>query len=140
MSRFFRALRRDERGAAAIEFAFIVPILTGLVLFGLDGWLRINQVAQMRSAVQTGARYYQSGGSDDAAAASLGLAAWSHPPGDAVLSTARACRCAGVGASCTSACPDSTLPQVYVTFSATGTFTGMMHSEALTETGQVRVR
>ena len=140
MIRFLRTLRKDERGAAALEFAFILPILAGLLVFGADGWLRINQVSQMRSAVQTGARYYQSGGSDDAVAAQLGLAAWSHAPGDATLTTARACTCGGAGASCSSQCPDLSLPQVYITMTANGTFSGLMDSQALTETGQVRVR
>jgi Flp pilus assembly protein TadG len=140
MNRFLHFLRQDERGAAAIEFAFIVPILTGLLLFGAEGWLRINQVSQMRSAVQTTARYYQSNGNDDGVAAQLGLQAWSHAPGDASLNTTRACSCAGAGASCTSPCPDNTLPQVYITVTANGTWSGLMHSQVLTETGQVRVR
>ena len=46
----------DQRGVAAIEFALIIPILTGLVLFGLDGWLRINQVTQM--GLQLGMRAF----------------------------------------------------------------------------------
>jgi Flp pilus assembly protein TadG len=140
MMRVFRALK-DERGVAALEFALILPILVAVVLFGLDGWMRINQVTQMRSAVQAGSRYYQSGGSDDTAAAQLALAAWNHAPGDAAVNTARSCTCNGVGASCSSLCADQTLPKTFVTLTATGGYSDpMVGSQTLTETGVVRVR
>jgi Flp pilus assembly protein TadG len=139
MTRFFRTLR-DDRGVAAIEFALILPILVAMVLFGLDGWMRINQVSQMRSALQAGARYYQGGGSDDAAAAQLAMAAWASQPGDAAVNSARACTCGGAGASCSSLCANLDVPHTYVTLTATGTFAGLMHSQSLSESGEVRVR
>ena len=137
--RLARSLK-DDRGVAAIEFALILPIMVALVLAGIEGWSRINQVSQMRSAISSGARYYESGGSDDTAAATLAMAAWNHPPGDAVVTTARTCTCAGAGAACNSQCANNTLPNVYVTFTATGTFTGIMHTALLTQNGGVRVR
>jgi Flp pilus assembly protein TadG len=139
MMRLFRSLS-DERGAAAIEFALIVPILAALVLAGVDGWMRINQVSQMRSAVTAGTRYYEGGGASDSAAAQLAMAAWAHAPGDGAVNTVRSCTCAGAGASCTSQCPDNTLPNVYVTLTATGTYTGLVNHALLTESGGVRVR
>ena len=140
MKRLARTLKKDERGLAVMEFALILPILTALVLLGLDGWLRINQVSQMSSAVQAGSRYYQSGGADDVAAAQLALQAWNHPPSDAAVNTARSCTSGGVGASCSSLCAGNNLPNVYVTLTATGTFSDLMGNQALTETGTVRVR
>jgi Flp pilus assembly protein TadG len=140
MRRLARILR-DQRGVAAIEFALIIPILAGLVLFGLDGWLRINQASQMHSAVAAGTRYYESGGSDDTAAAQLALQSWAHVPADGVISATRSCTCGGAGASCSGLCPDGvSLPQVYVTLAASGTYNGIMHSDVLTENGGVRVR
>jgi Flp pilus assembly protein TadG len=140
MMRFLRSLR-DDRGVAAIEFALILPIMVGVLLLGFDGWLRINQVTQMRSALQAGARYYQSGGADDTAAAQLALAAWSHPPADAAVNTARSCTCGGVGASCSSLCANSSLPNTFVTLTATGGYSDpMVGHQTLTETGSVRVR
>ena len=139
MKRLAHALK-DERGLAAIEFALILPILIALVLFGLDGWLRINQVSQMTSAVQAGSRYYQSGGADDAAASQLALQAWNNAPGDAAVNSARSCSCGGVGASCSSLCPGNNLPNVYITLTATGSFSDMMGNVPLSQSAIVRVR
>jgi len=130
----------DDRGMAAVEFALILPILVGLVLFGVDGWMRINQVSQMRSALSAGARYYEGGGSDDTAAATLAMQAWAHPPADAALTTARSCTCGGAPSSCAAQCANNTLPNVYVTLTSSGTYSGLMHSESLTQSGAVRVR
>ena len=137
--RLARSLK-DDRGVAAVEFALVLPILVGLVLFGIEGWTRINQVSQMNSAISSAARYYESGGADDSAAATLAMAAWNHPPGDGAVTTARSCTCGGAGASCASQCANNTLPNVYVTLTATGTFTGIMHTALLTQTGGVRIR
>jgi Flp pilus assembly protein TadG len=140
MMRFLRALR-DDRGVAALEFALIVPIMAALIVGGVDGWLRINQLSQMHSAIQAGARYYQAGGNDDGAAAQLALQAWSHSPQDAQVTTARSCTCGGVGASCSSLCTGSALPNVYVTLTATGRFSDLvLGAQALNEGGTVRVR
>jgi len=140
MKRFFRALR-DNRGVAAVEFALIVPIMAAMVVAGVDGWMRINQVSQMRSAAQTGARYYQGGGADDTAAAQLALASWDHAPADATVTAARACSCGGVGASCSSLCASQDLPQVYVTLTVSGGFSDPMAGvQSLSQTSTVRVR
>jgi Flp pilus assembly protein TadG len=139
MMRLARSLR-DDRGVAAIEFALILPILVALVLFGMEGWMRINQVSQMRSALSSASRYYESGGSDDTAAAQLAIASWNHAPGDGAVNAVRSCTCGGVGAGCNTLCAGNSLPNVYVTMTATGTFTGIMHTAVLSQTGAVRIR
>ena len=132
---------RDERGVAAMEFALILPILVSLVLLGVQGWMQINQLSQMRSGLQAGARYYQTGGADDPTAAAMTLQAWSnHPDGSSVNAT-RSCTCGGAGASCSSLCANQALPQAYVTLTATGGFSDMMTGQqSLTQSGTVRVR
>jgi Flp pilus assembly protein TadG len=137
-----RALRtlRDDRGIAAIEFALIVPVLIGLLLFGVDGWMRIDAASKMRSGLQAGARYYQSGGSDDVAAANLAMQAWAAAPGDAQVNAVRSCECGGTSASCGSLCANNNLPNAFVSLTATGTYTGFLHSQSLTESDAVRIR
>jgi Flp pilus assembly protein TadG len=139
MTRLRRVLR-DERGGAAVEFALLLPMLATIMLLGVDGWFRINQASQMRSALQTAARYYQMGGADDTAASALAAKAWAHKPGDGAVNIARSCTCAGAGAACTSLCSDTSLPLVFVNMTATGTYAGLTHSETLTTTAIVRVR
>ncbi|MFL5297468.1 MAG: TadE/TadG family type IV pilus assembly protein [Phenylobacterium sp.] len=138
--RLVRSLR-DDRGVAAIEFALIIPVLVGVLLLGMDGWMRITQVSQMRSALQAGARYYEGGGSDDTNAANLAVKAWASVPADAQVIVARSCTCGAVVVACTSQCaPNNTLPQTFITLTANGTYHGVVHSESLTEVGSIRVR
>jgi len=131
---------RDQRGAAAIEFALVLPMLLALVLLGFEGWLRISEVAQMRSALQTGARYYQSGGADDTAAVALIQQAWGHAPADMSVVASRACACGGTGSACSDQCAGSTLPAAYVTLTASGSYTNLMDNVSLAESSVVRVR
>ena len=141
MFRRAKAFAADQGGLAALEFALIVPVLVTVLLFGMDGWLRLSQAAAMRSGLQAAARYYQSGGSDDAAAASLAVQAWAHAPGDAAVTSARACTCGVTPQVCSTLCAGNNLPQTYVTLTASGTYTGLMHgTEALSVTSSMRVR
>jgi Flp pilus assembly protein TadG len=131
---------RDDRGIAAIEFGLIVPVLVVMLLFGAEGWLRIDAASKMRSSLQAGARYYQSGGTDDVAAASLAMQGWATKPADAAVNAARSCQCGGGAADCASLCTNNIPPKAFVNLTATGTFTGFMHTEVLSQTSAVRIR
>jgi len=130
---------RDRRGISALEFSLIAPILATVLILGWDGWLMINQSVDMRTAVQTGARYYEIGGTDDTAAQTAALAAWVKKPAGGAVTVARACYCGSTTSSCSSACASGS-PSTYVTLTATSTFSGALQSKALTEKEVVRVR
>lgn len=134
-----RALR-DDRGVAAVEFALILPLLVGMLLFGLDGWMRIDATSRMRSGLQAGARYYQSGGSDDVAAANLAMQAWASRPGDAAVNASRSCLCGTAPTDCASLCGGNKLPNAYISLTATGSYTGILHTQSLTENSALRIR
>jgi Flp pilus assembly protein TadG len=51
------ALRRDEQGVSAIEFALATPILLGLILPLLDLGQAISEQIRLNLAVQSGAQY-----------------------------------------------------------------------------------
>jgi Flp pilus assembly protein TadG len=136
--RSFGKFWRDRRGISAIEFSLILPVLTSVLILGFDGWMMINQSQDMRTSVQTGARYYQIGGSDDADARTAALAAWVNKPAAGDVQVARACFCGATTNNCASSCASGT-PSTYVTLTATSTFSGMIQSKALTETEVVRV-
>jgi Flp pilus assembly protein TadG len=135
-----RSFLGDRRGLAAMEFALIAPLLAALIVFGADGWLRTSQLNDMRSALQSGMRYYQLGGADDSVAQTLATNSWVHPPADASTAVARACLCGSTPTDCTLLCAGSNPPQVFITMTTSGTFTGLMHSRAMSQNEVLRVR
>jgi len=138
-----RALRHfasDRRGIAALEFALIAPLLATLVVVGADTWLNVSQNEDMRTALQSGARYYQTGGSDDPTALLVAQQAWRAKPSDGFVTVTRSCTCGDLPAACSTLCAGSNPPSVYLTLTAQGTFTGLLQSHALSQSDTVRVR
>jgi Flp pilus assembly protein TadG len=138
--RGLKTFLRDRRGLAGVEFAFIAPIVIAVLVLGVDGWQRESQIANLRTAMHTGARYYENGGSDDVVAQSVSTAAWTTRPQDGLISVARACTCGGTTISCTGVCNGTNLPSVFITLSGTGTFTGLLQSHAISQSDVIRVR
>lgn len=136
----FARFASDVRGVAALEFALIAPLLVTLVIVGADTWLNVSQNEDMRTALQSGARYYQTGGSDDPTAQLVTQQAWSSRPADGAVSVARSCTCGSTPADCSTPCPGSNPPSVFLTLTAQGTFTGLLKSRVLSQNDVVRVR
>jgi Flp pilus assembly protein TadG len=101
-----RRLARDERGAAALEFALLTPVLVLLVGGVVDCSRLIAQTLQVAAAAQAGADYAQRRGWDlqgvtTAVSAATPIAAAASPAptlltacvsgGDIVSTTAAAC-------------------------------------------------
>jgi Flp pilus assembly protein TadG len=135
-----KRLLTDQRGHAAIELALVLPLLVALLVAGVDGWSQMRQASQMRSALQTGARYYQLGGTSDSIAQATALASWVNRPGDGALSVSRACLCGAATSACTAICADQSQPAIDITLTAAGTFSGTSFSRAMTQSEVVRVR
>jgi Flp pilus assembly protein TadG len=130
----------DRRGAAAVEFAIVTPVLVGLVLAGtavFDSGTRLNN---MRQALRPAAQYYMNGGVDDAQARTLAMDSWKNPPGNAAVTSARACRCGDGEHDCSTLCPDGTPTDVFVTLTATASWTDTTYSPSLSQSTVVRVR
>ena len=62
----WRRLARAEEGAAAVEFAFVLPMFLLLMAGLLDGARLINASLQVRAAAQAGATWAQLNGWDAA--------------------------------------------------------------------------
>ena len=138
-----RALKtffRDRSGLAGVEFAFIAPIVIAVLVLGVDGWQRESQISDMRTAMHTGARYYENGGSDDVVAQTVSTAAWSTKPQDGQIAVTRACTCGATPIACTGVCNGNSLPSLFITLSATGTYTGLLQSHAISQSDVIRVR
>ena len=138
--RNLRAFASDQGGLAAIEFAFIAPIIVVILVMGVDIWLQGTQVAAVRTALQTGARYYETGGNDDPTAQAVSVAAWSTKPTGGALNVVRSCMCGSTPVSCTTLCPGSEPPSAFVTLSATGTYSGLTKVHAISQSDVIRVR
>jgi Flp pilus assembly protein TadG len=131
---------RDTRGGAALEFGLVAPILAGVLVLGFDSWSQIRRSSEMRQAIETSARYYQTGGETDAAAQAAGLAAWTTKPADGTFTVARECKCGTTVTTCTAYCSGTDLPATYVTLTATSNWQGAATSRTLTQRQVVRVR
>jgi Flp pilus assembly protein TadG len=137
--RILNAFWRDRRGISALEFSLVAPVLATVLILGWDGWMMFNQAVDMRTAVQTGARYYEIGGASDTAAQTQALAAWVNKPAGGAITVARACFCGATSANCSDTCVSGN-PSTYITLTATSTFSGALQSKALTEKEVLRVR
>lgn len=140
MMRRLRAFATDRRGIAATEFALIAPIVVAMLVFGVDGWLKETQTSQIRTAMHTGSRYYETGGNDDTVAQTVAMAAWTGKPDDAAMSVVRSCTCGTAPASCSSLCGGSNPPSAFITLTASGTYSGLIHQHALQQSDMLRVR
>ena len=127
-------------GAAAVEFALIVPVLAGLVV-AIDD---VSNIAIGTAAMQTGSRaaiqYAMAGGTDMTAARTLGMQAWDQKPSDASMTVVMACLCANVASGCNSPCPDGTVPTKFVTVDVQGTYGGNLYQRTPHLTERVRLR
>ena len=131
---------RDRRGVAAVEFAFIAPILI-LVVAGInDGAQLVVKQNNMHSGVSAAAEYIMRGGSDMTTTQTIGLSAWPSHSDSASVTTNKLCYCGSTTGSCTSLCPDSTVPTAYITVSASDTYTGWYATTQISTSQKVRVR
>jgi Flp pilus assembly protein TadG len=140
MRNFFRKLATSMQGTAAIEFAFIVPVLTVIVVTLADVANIATGVGEMETAARAAVQYAMNGGTDMTVAQTQGLNAWDNEPSDAALSAVASCSCSGVAADCEIPCSDNTVPDEFVTVTASGTMGGSVIKRTENFTQKVRVR
>ena len=139
---------RNETGVGAIEFALIAPLIGVLFLGIISTWSYMRQDANMRDAVETGAKYYVQGGTSDSQAATIMNNAWSAKPTSGTVSTSRICTCPGATVSCNigTICSDNSVPHVSISILAMSNWVDPYASGifpnglALTENEDIRVR
>ncbi len=140
ISQLLRRLLGDRRGVAAVEFAMIAPILAFAGVAVIDGWNMAARVAEMRTSVKAGGQYYMSGGTDDAAARAVALAAWVNKPADGTLAVERSCKCGGTVHACNTLCSDSKPPASFISLTATRPVDGTVWNAPVAAKQVVRVR
>lgn len=111
---------KHKGGVSAIEFALAAPMLV-MVLAGIvTGWTYSMRVMEMRTAVKTGSNYILQGGTDLDAVKSAVLMSWTNQPDDAAVDAVRECYCAGAVHACSTVCSDSSIPNMSIIITATG--------------------
>jgi Flp pilus assembly protein TadG len=127
-------------GAAATEFALIVPVLAGLVV-AVDDFANISiGSGEMQTAARSAIQYAMHGGTDMTAAQALGMQAWNNKPSDAAMTVVQACMCGTVASACTAPCPDNSFPLKFVTVTASGTYGGSIYHTTNHLSEKVRLR
>ena len=139
----FTRIRRflaNDKGASAIEFGFVAPILVAVVLAILDGGLLIYRTYEMRSAISSGSQYLLRGGSDPAVAKAVVLAAWGSEADTPTVDVASSCKCGDSIAVCSALCPDETAPKRYFNIDAKAHFAGFVLDRNISAGETIRVR
>ncbi|RUT96363.1 pilus assembly protein [Mesorhizobium sp. USDA-HM6] len=138
--------RKNRSGAAAVEFALVLPVLCA-ALFGIaDGWSYVTSSLAMRSGVKTAANLLLAGAADDNAIQAAALSSWQKKPDDAAVAISRTYKCGTIVVVSSTVCAGSKLPSIYVQIQASGTwvppfsFGVFPHNTALSHVQVVRVR
>jgi Flp pilus assembly protein TadG len=139
---FIPALRiasADRRGAAALEFAIVLPLLAGVLTAVVDLGGAIQQTQRLEAAARAGAQYAMTASTDQSGIASAvrgALPGWTDVT---VQSTAMRCVCPGTGTvTCTSACAGRM--QRYVTVAVTRPFDSLLSDGLTILRGDMTVR
>ncbi len=130
----------DHGGAAAVEFAFLAPLIL-VVLAGIsDGASLVLKQSSMHSGVSSSAQYIMSGGADLATAKSVGLSSWPARSDKSTFSATKLCYCGSVVSDCTALCTDATAPKAYVTIAASDYVDGWYIKTTVSAQQEVRTR
>lgn len=144
------ALVRSNKGASAVEFAIIAPMLIVILVPLIDLGLGFYQQMQVEDAAQAGAQYAMAHGWNSDAIQSAVTNATPLGAVSATPAPARSCGCPSgtsvSAADCGSTCDDGQSARTYVTVSAQATYTTLIpyptigNSIILTAQSSVRVQ
>ncbi|MFB9269234.1 TadE/TadG family type IV pilus assembly protein [Bradyrhizobium erythrophlei] len=122
----FGKFRRDARGAAAIEFGVLVPVLALMVVSVTDIGLAIYRKMQVENAAQAGVEYAIAHGFDTNAISAAVVSATNSNAISASPAPVKYCGCAttsGVSSmTCGATCPGGGSAGTYTTVSAQATY------------------
>jgi len=107
---------RSRRGAVAVEFALIAPVMVIALIALADYGLMVYQNTQLSEAASAGARFALQPGNEDNDAGIQAAALAALPDSlDASVAVTRECRCpTGAAVDCGSTCSGDVTPGRYV--------------------------
>jgi Flp pilus assembly protein TadG len=136
--RLLKKILGDERGAAAIEFGLVLPVLAGIVILLPDTTETAVGAINMDGAVRAGIQYAMNGGTNTSSIQTYATRNWISKPNGATMNASLACYCDSSTITCGQPCTGAT--SSYVTVAATATVGGNMISVPLSKTQTVRVQ
>jgi Flp pilus assembly protein TadG len=136
----FRKFGSNTSGAAAVELAFVAPVIATMALVSFTVWEGASQRQNMRTALSAAAQYYLNGSSDNTIAQNIAMTSWQAKPADAAMSMVEYCTCGTTAIDCANLCTGNKKPSTYIKMTLTGTSTGSMFTSVLSEERTVRVR
>ena len=141
-----RSPARCKRGAIAVEFALIAPVLAALALGLFEYFAATHQAMQLASAARAGAEYAMSYPSDSAGIEQAVLGSGQLAAAGLSITVSQLCECPdGTSVSCTATCGGN-LSNVYVQVALSQpaksilTASGVMAGYTLNTSATLRVR
>jgi Flp pilus assembly protein TadG len=140
MTKIQKALR-SNRGAAAVEFALLVPVLAtvfiGLANYGLATFERM----ELESAARAGAQMALIDTSSTSTIQQVVVDSTNADIATTDVTVTESCKCAdGTTVTCGNTCGDGSTNQYYMTITATESYTLLLIPTTLTLTGTATVR
>ncbi|MEZ5970462.1 MAG: TadE/TadG family type IV pilus assembly protein [Hyphomonadaceae bacterium] len=130
----------DRRGASAVEFALIAPVLAVSLLGVAEVGRVVYQRTDMHGALRSGGQYVLNGGRDLAVAREIVLRSWTAMPEDAVVEATRFCQCSNLPHACNSPCAGGSVPEAYISLAAHATLGGIVVGYGDSVDDAIRVR
>lgn len=134
------AFARDQRGAAAVEFGLIAPVLAVTLLGVAEVGQVVYQRTDMHASIRSGGQYVLNGGRDLAVAREVVLRSWNSIPEDGAVEATRFCLCSNVAHACATPCADDSVPEAYIKLSAHATLGGIVVDLGESADDAIRIR
>ncbi len=136
--RIVKKLIKDRRGAAAIEFGLILPVLAAIIVLLPDVTEAAVGAMNMDGAVRAGIQFAMNGSTNTTSIQTYANNNWPSKPHDANLNASLACYCDSSIISCGQPCTGTT--SSYITVAANATVGGTVVSVPLSKSQKVRVQ
>ena len=133
-------LRKNVRGVASIEFAFIAPLLAFTLMAVSDVGTLVFQRTNMISSMKSGIDYFMKGGSDKAEAEAVIRSSWKAAPEQTDISITSFCACGEQVAACYALCTDTTIPITYNKITIKTVYHGVLFDKVYQIDEALRIR